>query len=178
MPKKKLQQWFPSQETIQSHKSLRFLGKLLHDPNLFHLNRKCASRAFFVGLFCAFIPMPFQMVLAMFLAIWLHANAPISIGLVWITNPLTMPPIFYFNYWVGTLLLGNPAKELGQDLNNEAFWQELLAAWQPLYLGSFVCAISFGVLGYYVIQWIWKAHIRSAWKKRAFKRQSSKHPVP
>lgn len=175
MPKKRLKQWFPTQETIQSHKSLRFLGKILHDPNLFHLNRKSASRAFFIGLFCAFIPIPFQMVLALLLALWIHANAPISIGLVWITNPLTMPPIFYFNYWVGTQTLGDTAREFSSDLSSEAFWQELLSAWQPLYLGSAINAFIFGCLGYYVIQWIWRSHIRSAWKKRAAKR-SKTHP--
>lgn len=172
MPKKKLKKWFPTQETIQNHKSLRFLGKLLHDPNLFHLNRKSASRAFFIGLFCAFIPMPFQMALAMFMAIWFHANAPISVGLVWITNPLTMPPIFYFNYWVGTLLLNRPAQEFSNDWGSEAFWSELISVWQPLYLGSLVSAIVFGALGYYIIQAVWRSHVRTAWKKRLLKRKS------
>jgi uncharacterized protein (DUF2062 family) len=49
-----------------------------------------------VGLFCAFIPVPFQMLLAAPSAIIFSANLPVSIALVWITNPITMPPIFFF----------------------------------------------------------------------------------
>jgi uncharacterized protein (DUF2062 family) len=37
-----------------------------------------------VGLFCAFIPVPFQMLLAAPSAIIFSANLPVSIALVWI----------------------------------------------------------------------------------------------
>jgi len=55
-----------------------------------------------VGLFCAFVPLPIQMLLAAAAAIIFRVNLPISVGLVWITNPVTIPPMFYFCYKVGT----------------------------------------------------------------------------
>jgi uncharacterized protein (DUF2062 family) len=84
-----------SKVEIKGHKNLSFLGEKLHDPNLWHLNRRSVSAAFAIGLFAAWIPTPGQMVIAAIIALYFRANLPISVALVWITNPLTMPPMFY-----------------------------------------------------------------------------------
>ena len=89
----------PDHEKIRQHPQLnKLFGTLLHDPNLLHLNRRSISGAFFIGMFWAFMPMPFQMIPAAALAIYFRTNLPISIGLVWFTNPITIPPFFYFCY--------------------------------------------------------------------------------
>lgn len=95
MPRRLFKRYMPTPDSIKGNKSLRFLGKLIHDPNLWHLNRHSVARAMAIGLFWAMIPMPMQMLAAAAVAIPLRANLPISIGLVWLTNPITMPPIFY-----------------------------------------------------------------------------------
>ena len=95
MAKKTIQRFLPDPNKIRHHKSLKIFGRLLQDANLWHLNRRSARGAFAVGLFFAFIPVPFQMVLAAAGAILFRVNLPISVALVWLTNPLTMPPIFY-----------------------------------------------------------------------------------
>ncbi len=64
MAKKTIQRFLPDPNKIRHHKSLKIFGKLLQDANLWHLNRRSARGAFAVGLFFAFIPVPFQMVLA------------------------------------------------------------------------------------------------------------------
>ena len=66
MPKDFIKKYMPDPNSIKNNKSLRFLGPLIHDPNLWHLNRHSVSKAFALGLFWGCIPMPFQMVAAAF----------------------------------------------------------------------------------------------------------------
>ncbi len=176
MPKKALKKLFPNPQTIQQHPSLQFLGSLLHEPNLWHLNRRSVSRAFIVGIFFAFMPMPFQMVAAAAVGVIVHSNLPISIGLVWISNPITIPPIFYFTYKVGTYLLEVPARPFEIELSTDWAMRELGAIWEPLLLGSFVCAVIFAALGYVGIRVFWRLHVISSWKKRQQKRKQAGNP--
>ena len=84
MPKKTIKRLLPDHHTIKSNKHLQIFGDLLHNPNLWHLNRRSVAKAFAVGLFCAFIPVPFQMILSASIAILVHANLPLAVSLVWI----------------------------------------------------------------------------------------------
>ncbi len=166
MPKKTIKRWMPDHHTIKNHKHLKIFGNLLNNANLWHLNRHSVSKAFAVGLFCAFIPVPFQMILAAALAIVLHANLPLSAALVWISNPLTMPAIFYFCYWVGTWAIGANEK----PFNFEASWQwliESLSTIGPAFLlGCGILAVIFSMLGYLVIQGLWRFSVAKQWQKR------------
>ena len=64
MAKHLIKRLIPDHEIVRGHKHLQIFGRLLHDPNLWHLNRRSAAGAFAVGLFMAFAPVPFQMLLA------------------------------------------------------------------------------------------------------------------
>ena len=108
MPRRFLKRYMPSPERIKESKSLRFMGSMLHDPNLWHLNRHSVARAMAIGLFVSMLPLPMQMLISASVAMPARANLPISVGLVWLTNPVTMPMIFFAEYKVGTLLLGAP----------------------------------------------------------------------
>src|SRR6056300_1640659 len=122
MPKKTIRKYLPDHNTIKEQKFLKLFGSLLHDPNLWHLNRHSASGAFGVGLFFAFWPVPFQMWLAAMAAIPMRVNLPLSVATVWITNPLTMPPIFFLAYKIGSWVLGTSM----QDFTFELSWAWLV----------------------------------------------------
>ena len=166
MPRKLIKKYMPDENKLRGHKHLSWLGSHIHEPNLWHLNRKSVSRAFLVGLFCAFLPIPFQMVVAAILAILIRSNLPISVGLVWVTNPITMPPIFYFSYLVGDFFIGNPEHSIEFEMSMEWLANSLSLIWWPLLLGSVICGIVFGILGYITIQWFWAWHVNRSWKRR------------
>lgn len=172
MPKHLIKRIMPDAKTIRNHKYLQMFGTLLHNANLWHLNRRSASGAFAVGLFMAFMPVPFQMVLAAGAAICFQVNLPISVSLVWISNPVTMPPIFYFAYRVGTWLIGAPQGEFNFEPTMEWLMGGLGAIWQPFLLGCFVCGTVASAVGYLSIRGLWRWNVMKQWQARQLKRKS------
>ena len=182
MPRRLFKRYMPDPDQIRDHKSLRFLGTLMHDPNLWHLNRHSVARAMAVGLFAAFIPLPLQMLIAASLAIPLRGNLPISVGLVWLTNPITMPPVFYCTYMLGSWALQIPAGEITtvvwpriSHFFEEPSWELIQVLWHPILkpflLGSVMAGLIAGALGYAVTMFYWRWWVRSSWKKRQQKRR-------
>lgn len=166
MPKRIIKRYLPDHDKIREHKHLRLLGPLLHDPNLLHLNRRSVSGAFAVGIFMAWIPVPFQMLLSAITAIVVRVNLPISVVLVWITNPVTMPPMFYFSYKVGTWILGQTPEDTNFELTMEWFTESIYDIWQPLLLGSIIVGIACSILGFVIIRWLWRMKVIQNWKER------------
>lgn len=171
MPRRFIKRYMPDHKKIRSHKHLKFLGTLLHDPNILHINRRSVSGAFSVGLFMAFVPVPFQMILAAVGAIVARVNLPISVGLVWITNPLTMPPMFYGAYKVGAWTLGLPTREIQFQLSGEWLIHELGAVWQPFLLGCLVCGVVCAVVSNIAIRGFWRLHVSRNWRNRRAERR-------
>jgi uncharacterized protein (DUF2062 family) len=172
MPRRIIKRFMPDHAKIRDHKHLRILGPLLDDPNLLHLNRRSVSGAVAVGLFMAWVPVPFQMVLSALAAILIRVNLPISVVLVWITNPLTMPPMFYFSYKVGAWTLGQPPIDVQFELTWEWLGQSLGTIWPPFLLGCFIVGIVSSMLGYIIINQLWRAHVIQNWKARKEKRRA------
>ena len=152
---------------IRSHRHMQLFGKLLHNPNLWHLNKRSVSGAFATGLFWAMIPMPMQMLAAAATAILFRVNLPVSVGLVWITNPVTMPPIFYFNYMVGSIFFPGCSLHM-EDFQMSAEWlsHSIEEIWQPLFLGSFIVGIILAITGYAGMRLFWRLHVIHRYKKR------------
>ena len=83
-----------------------WVGNLLGDEAyLFHLSRRSVSLGVMVGLFWAFTPIPFQMLPAAITAWIIRANLPLSVALVWISNPVTVPPLLLIAYGIGSWIL-------------------------------------------------------------------------
>ncbi|GAB2900875.1 DUF2062 domain-containing protein [Microbulbifer echini] len=172
MPKSIIRRWLPSPEEIRAKNGLKFLGTLLHDPNLFHLNRHSVSVAFAVGVFTSFLPLPGQMVIAALLALWLRCNLPLSIILVWISNPVTMPAIFYSTYKLGAWILGAPPVDFNIELSWEWLTGEVGKIWMPLFIGSLLAGIFFATLAYFSMRALWRWHVVKRWKLRLERRSA------
>ncbi|MCU7905551.1 MAG: DUF2062 domain-containing protein [Candidatus Thiodiazotropha sp. (ex Epidulcina cf. delphinae)] len=178
MPKRLIKRLLPHHDAVRNHKHLQLFGSLLHDANLWHLNRHSVSGAFAVGLFMAFVPLPFQMVFAAAAAILFRVNLPLSVGLVWITNPITIPPIFFFSYLVGTWVIGAPTQ--AEPFQFSLDWLQdggLEGLWMPLLTGSLICAGVSSLLGYSLILWIWRWRAIEKWKARRLRKKARSTPT-
>ncbi|HEY5791468.1 MAG TPA: DUF2062 domain-containing protein [Gammaproteobacteria bacterium] len=171
MARRLIKRLMPDHRVIREHRHLQWLGRFLHDPDLWHLNRRSVAGACFVGLFCAFIPVPFQMVLAAVAAVAVRVNLPISVVLVWVTNPLTMGPIFFFAYKIGTWVMGAPV-HMALENASPMTWLtgELQAIWRPFLLGSLICGSVSGLLGALLMRLGWRLHVIQRWKERRRRR--------
>lgn len=168
MPRKLLKKYLPDPTHLRQHKHLRMFGERLADPNLWHMNRRSIAGGTAIGIFCAFLPMPFQMLPAAMLAILFRANIPISIALVWLTNPLTVVPVAWATYHLGALMLGTDTNWSVNDIGLEWMWANYL----PLLLGSLVVGIVLAIAGWFGAHYVWRLHIRRQWHRRQEQRRA------
>jgi len=161
-----LKKYLPTRDDLRKQKALHFFGDVIFENNLWHFNRHSVSVAYFVGFFCCFLPIPFQMIPGILLCLWLKANVPISMGLIWISNPITMTPMFYATYKLGTWILDEPNQVSTIELSLSWLSQQLQFVWQPLLLGSITTGITFGVLSYCVVRLYWRWKVSKNWTER------------
>lgn len=172
MPRKFLKRIMPDHVTMREHKHFRRFGEKIMAPELWHLNRRSVSAAVAIGVFFAFIPMPGQMLVAGLLAIWFRVNLPIAVMCVWITNPLTMAPIYFFTYKVGAMILDVPLRTHEFAFTLEWLWDELGFIWQPLLLGSLICGVLAALAGVIIVRLIWRLVVINSWLKRYHRQKS------
>lgn len=166
MPRKFLKRYLPEPKAIREQWYLRPFRALLHDPALLFPNRRTASRAFAIGLFWACVPMPFQMAPAALMAIWLRVNLPIAMAAVWVSNPVTMGPIFYLEYRLGAWLLGIGRGEFQFELSIAWLTEGMLNIWQPLLLGVLIVGLLAAFTGFVVMNLLWKASVMRRYTAR------------
>ncbi|MEN8174746.1 MAG: DUF2062 domain-containing protein [Pseudomonadota bacterium] len=166
MPKEFFRRIAAGSERFRHHRHLRIFGDFIHDPNLWHLNRHAVARGCAVGVFWAFVPIPLQMVFAAGVAILWRANIPLSIALIWITNPVTIPPVFFATYELGTWILGSPGVEVPEAITVDWFFDSLGTIWQPLFVGSLLTAFLLSLISYFTVHWLWRWHIVKRYRLR------------
>ncbi|WP_022942081.1 DUF2062 domain-containing protein [Psychromonas hadalis] len=166
MPKKFIQRFSPKPETLKAHPHLKHFGEALQNPNLWHLNRRSAAGAVAIGLFCAWMPIPFQMLLAAVIAMFFSVNLPLSVALVWLSNPLTMPPLFYGAYRLGAYILNEPLIEFNFELSFHWLASMLETIAPALLLGSFILAVLSSIIGYFSLRLLWRLNVAKKWQRR------------
>ncbi|WP_044406438.1 DUF2062 domain-containing protein [Thiomicrospira microaerophila] len=147
----------------------RFPG--LKNKDLWRGDRNTFAKAGFVGAFCAFIPVPLQMPLAAIMAYYAKANIPFSVALAWITNPVTMWPIWTFGYLVGAKILGMPTLrniEVTEGLGVWGWMTEVFPQiWIPLWFGNIFMGTLVGLGLYLVIRFIPIPHFNKKTMKKS-----------
>ena len=173
MPRKFFRRLTPNRHRIVSQPLLRPVAQFLGDPNIWHLNRRSVSGAVALGLFLAFIPLPGQMLMAAAGAIVIRVNIALAVAMVWVTNPLTIPPMLWIAYQVGALLTGAsldpPTGEQGVMSIGYAM-EQLPAIWLPLGVGLVTLSFLSSLVGFATIRLLWRIHLMRHKRRRRSQR--------
>lgn len=140
-----------------------FISKYNISVKYFSTNNRMLARGAFIGIYIAMIPMPLQMLAVLLCTFIGRFNLPIALALCWITNPFTMPFIYYIEYVTGSYLLGIPLADL--EISAKWFMDNFDNIILPLYVGAFFYSIVLSLLFY---QLILRACVNSRCKKVFF----------
>ncbi len=124
-------------------------------------------------MFCAFVPIPGQTVLAVAMALALRCNLPIALVLVQVTNPLTVAPMFFFAYQLGAWLLGTEVAVTEFELSWDWLAGHFRQLWRPVLLGSLICGWVSGVTLMLSARLLWRLHVIRRWRERRARRLRS-----
>ena len=161
MLRARIKRYLPDPGRIKSLRPLRHLKVWFGDPALWVVNRNAISRATAIGLFCACLPMPLEMLPAALLAILWRANLPLSIALVWLSNPFTWIVVYTPPYLLGSALLGEADVSLNH-LTIEVMMQQLAALWA----GCLIFGLVLACAGYFAVRVVWRLIVVSHRDKR------------
>jgi len=141
------------------HKKLKeFIKKYKIPHEYLSTSRKMVSRGVFIGLFIAFIPMPMQMLAVVALMPFLKFNVPIGIAMCWLSNPFTMPPMYYMEYLTGSFILGTEIQPV--EMSVEWFTENIKNIFIPLYVGTAFYSVFGSIGGYWLVNHFWKKSVK------------------
>ena len=137
-----------------------FLEKYKLPKSYFGINRRSVTKGVAVGLFWGFIPMPMQMLAVVATTPFIKFNVPIAISMVWLSNPVTMPPMYYMEYLTGNFILGQEGIH-DIELTMEWFKTNIGDIFVPLYVGTaFYSIIVTGII-YLILNRLWVRSVKN-----------------
>lgn len=162
----------PTRETIDDYRLLRPFAPHLRHPSLWRLNRRSVPRGVAVGLFVAVIIPFMHTIIAALLAIPTRANVAVAAVFTLVVNPLTIPPMYYAAYRIGSWELHhegplvNPAaaERFSGELSRALFW--IHHASGPIALGILTMAVVLAIVGYLAASFAWRIWSVSRWRSR------------
>ena len=165
----------PTRDTVHHYRLLRPFAPHLRHPSLWQLNRRSVPRGVALGLFVAVIITFMHTIVAAILAIPARANVAIAAALTLVVNPLTIPPLYYAAYRIGSwelhydsnLVSAAAAERFSSELSRMLFW--LHHASGPIAVGILTIAAGTALVGFLASTFAWRLWSRSRWQRRRAK---------
>jgi uncharacterized protein (DUF2062 family) len=145
---------------------LKPFDALVAHPTFFSVSRRSVAGALWTGLFVGLLPLPGQTVLGVLLALLFRVNVPIAALATWVTNPVTMGPVFFSTYTLGRLILDIPPQHFQIELTWDWVATNFIAIGKPLLLGSFITATLVASTGYVLVSVLWRLMVAARFKRR------------
>jgi len=170
-----LERFLPTRDAITQSRMLRWLGPRIHDPLLWHVNRRSVARGVALGVFFGLMIPIAQIPAAAIASLMLRGNLWIAAVSTLVSNPLTYGPLYYFAYRLGAGVIGTrtPADLTADDVERPMRMIDSLAqawAWitgigQPLLVGMLIMAITGSIIAYWGTQLVWRMRVTAKWRR-------------
>jgi len=162
----------PTRENVHRHRILKPFAPHLSHSSLWRMTRRSVPRGVAVGLFVGVIIPVMHTAIAAIIAIPLRANVAIAAACTLLINPLTIPPLYYAAYRIGSWELHNDrslvnpaaAERFSSELSRLLFW--IHQASGPIAVGVLTIAVAAAALGYLGAALLWRSWSHSRWRQR------------
>lgn len=148
--------WLPRKASLKRYPVLGKFGHHLRNRKyLWSFKQPYVGPAILIGSIVAFLPLfGVQLLTVTALALVLKVNLPVLAGLQFISNPLTLVPIYLVNYKIGSWLLDS----VGLIPTSESTMASVFSGVNSTMIGGVVLGTLVGVLlyGTYRIRLIWE----------------------
>lgn len=159
MPRRFFRKFAFKRHQITEQRLVSPFQHLMHDQNLWGIRRKTVVPAMAWGVFVAFMPIPGHVLVAVLGSLLIRCNIPVAALATFVSNPLTIAPIFYFSYRVGVDLLGWPVAPFDIELSIDWLQSTFATIWQPLVLGSVFVGSIAALIAYVLLDVLWRFSI-------------------
>jgi len=156
---------------------MRPFKAVIDHPVYWSPNRRSVTRAFALGLFISFIPLPIHLPLAAALALLLRINVPVALASTFLANPITMVPMYALAYWLGCHVLGIPVTAFHFEMSWQWVQTELFAIWKPFLTGCLLAGLLAAALGYTILGTFWQVVLVLKYHERKRGRQTRKSAI-
>jgi uncharacterized protein (DUF2062 family) len=170
-----LKKFFPTTKAMKNSTEIKGLKPYFKSDCFWARDQQSIARGVAAGLAGAVLP-GFQIFYAAILVMILRGNLAIALLSTFITNPLTVAPISYFIYWIGTLVIANgdshfTIKDFNWGFYNwSSFWANvtdwLMQFGKPFLIGLPIVSLCLGLIGYFGTILVWNGYVLIFKKKR------------
>jgi uncharacterized protein (DUF2062 family) len=157
----------PRHETLRNHWALKPFSRFFGDPRLWSLQRRTVTPAFGAGLAICFVPLPIHIPLAALVAIFCRIHIPTVMVTLLLVNPFTVVPAYLLAYKVGVIVTDAPPLAFQFELSWDWLAKGLGPVWKPFLVGCAVTGALFGLVGYGLLDVLWRYNVRKRYRERA-----------
>lgn len=159
--RKTVRRQFLKSRKIKEHRILGYFGTVFDRRKLWHVTRYSVAKAVAVGIFSAYLPVPFEIIIAAVLAFVLRANLPISVILIWMSNPFTWAILWGPPYLLGAALLGDV-----YEITPVMTWVWIEQHYSALLLGCTIVGLAMAITAYFTVLVLWRLDVVRDWERR------------
>lgn len=160
----------PTREQLLQSRLLRPFAHHLRSPLIWRFNRRGVARGASLGLFAAFAIPVAQTPFAALFAVASRANLPVAALATLVTNPFTVPFVYYLAFLTGKAVL-QLKEDATVSFGSEGGMVESVLRWLvtaagPTYLGLLIFAGITSSIGFFAVHIGWRFWVGQRWKRR------------